>query len=346
MFAIKVFLVGLLIGSAFAVENPLPAGEEFTSVEIDRAVAEWRALPTQDPKILTKALVKIGAKGEPYLCKILNESEQLDLIIPVTDTLGQIATTIRSVQVIGAVLDSKEDKHRVSSVNALGRQGTPEAVPYVLVALDDQAKVVRASAAVVLEDLSRKKPKLRMVRRLRKLQRNIKHPDQFALLLGRLGTKDTREMLRSYLNYGHSEEERLAALSGLWLGGKLEDGEQVLQLLNSQPTIPVRRKACLVLGNLGDKHAIRDLIDNLHDEDRGLVSDAHWALRKITGQRLPSNTDLWEAWWERVGSKDPLGKWALETTSGGEGSLPSAQGYLSEGHEVPPYLRTPVVVVE
>ncbi|MFT5198411.1 MAG: HEAT repeat protein [Planctomycetota bacterium] len=303
MRAINVLLVGLLAGPAFAVEGQPLAAYQAVEIEIEQIVERWRALPTQDPKVLTKELVKIGGRAEPYLCQLLNGAGREDLIVPVITTLGEVATTIRSVQVIGGLLDSKEDKHRVSCVNALGRQGTPEAVPFVLVALDDQAKVVRASAAVVLEDLVRKKPKLRMVRRLRKVQRTLKHPDQFALLLGRLGTKDTREMLCGLLSFGHTEGERLAGLSGLWIGGKPGDGADVRQLLNSQPSIPVRRKACLVLGNLGDKQAIRDLIDNLHSDNAGLVSDAHWALRRLTKLRLPPNTDLWEAWWDRVGSK-------------------------------------------
>jgi HEAT repeat protein len=304
MFAVQAILVGLLAGSVLAADIQSKTGEDPIALRIDDTVAQWRALPDPDPIALSKELIKFGRAGEAYFCERLKRADETDLMIPLTEALGQVGSTIRSVQVLGGVLDSKNAKFRECSVRALGCRGTVEAVPYLLVALDDRSQTVRASAAEVLEDFHRSMPSLRILRRLRKLQRTIQHTDQFALLLGRMGTEEAREILRGLLNFGSGEDNMLAGLSGLWIAGQAEDAEDVLRLLNSQPTTPVRRKACLVLGHLRYSESIRDLIDYLYDDHPGLVSDAHWALSEITHLRLPADVDLWEAWWERVGSQD------------------------------------------
>jgi HEAT repeat protein len=50
-------------------------------------------------------------------------------------------------------------------------------------------------------------------------------------------------------------------------------------------------------GRLRDDDAVPALLDALRAEDRGLVTDAAWALARITGLELRDRSERWEAWY-------------------------------------------------
>jgi hypothetical protein len=111
----------------------------------------------------------------------------------------------------------------------------------------------------------------------------------------------SHEALLEQLNAA-DDEARIAALQGLYVLAKAEDGDRVAGLLGAANSAAVRKQACLVLGRLQDAHAARSLIDLLKEtDDDGLKSNAHWALQRITGETLKPDADVWELWWQRVG---------------------------------------------
>jgi len=57
------------------------------------------------------------------------------------------------------------------------------------------------------------------------------------------------------------------------------------------------RSTCLALGELGDLESVPSLIELLALDD--VRSNAAWALTRITGQRLPPETEAWSAWLAR-----------------------------------------------
>lgn len=76
----------------------------------------------------------------------------------------------------------------------------------------------------------------------------------------------------------------------------------------------VRRTACLAAGRLHDARAVERLISLLEDEDRRVVSAAHKALRRLSGQRLGPDSERWTTWlaaereWVRTESPDALAR--------------------------------------
>ena len=60
---------------------------------------------------------------------------------------------------------------------------------------------------------------------------------------------------------------------------------------------PVPPAAILALGELGDEASLPRLIEILEEGKRELASNAHWALRRITGKKFVDRPDLWKTWY-------------------------------------------------
>jgi len=95
---------------------------------------------------------------------------------------------------------------------------------------------------------------------------------------------------------------KLAAMKDLCVVGRAEDGERVFQLLKDTKSDAIKKQACLFLGRVQHRPAVRELIDLLRDtKDPGLKAGAHWSLQRITGLRLRRELELWEQWWQNAG---------------------------------------------
>ncbi|HLQ39075.1 MAG TPA: HEAT repeat domain-containing protein, partial [Planctomycetota bacterium] len=101
-----------------------------------------------------------------------------------------------------------------------------------------------------------------------------------------------------------ADETRIAALQGLYVLARPEDGERVLSLLQVANPDAVKKQACLFLGRVQHRPAVRTLIDLLRDsEDPGLKANAFWSLQRITALKLKPDAALWELWWDRAGKE-------------------------------------------
>ncbi|HZN42051.1 MAG TPA: HEAT repeat domain-containing protein [Planctomycetota bacterium] len=98
------------------------------------------------------------------------------------------------------------------------------------------------------------------------------------------------------------ETTRLTAMKGLCLLARPEDGARVFELLKDTKSDAIKKQACLFLGRVQHRAAVRELIDLLRDaKDPGLKAGAHWSLQRITGLKLRRELELWEQWWEFTG---------------------------------------------
>jgi hypothetical protein len=92
---------------------------------------------------------------------------------------------------------------------------------------------------------------------------------------------------------------KLVALKELGILARPEDGERVAQLLKDTESDAIKKQACLFLGRVMYRPAVRELIDVLRNtDDPGFRANAHWSLRRITGQKLPQDVRSWELWWQ------------------------------------------------
>jgi hypothetical protein len=96
---------------------------------------------------------------------------------------------------------------------------------------------------------------------------------------------------------------KLAAMKELCVLVRPEDGDRVFELLKDTKSDAIKKQACLFLGRVQHRPAVRELIDAMRDtQDAGLKANAHWSLQRITGQQLPRDVELWEQWWQTPGN--------------------------------------------
>jgi HEAT repeat protein len=95
---------------------------------------------------------------------------------------------------------------------------------------------------------------------------------------------------------------RLAAMKGLCLLARPEDGARVFGLLKETKSDAIKKQACSFLGRVQYRPAVRELIDLLRDtKDPGLKAGAHSSLQRITGLNFRRELELWEQWWDYAG---------------------------------------------
>jgi HEAT repeat protein len=282
-----------------AVSGTPTLGERDVASEIDALVSAWRTTPDASTEELCQGLVELGHKAVPTLCGLLDEHRDNAPVDPIAAALGRLGR-VSAVESLLGLLESARTDHRVSAVSALSALNAPECETGLLTALDDSESEVHSRAASGLATLAEGTAASNVVRGLGKWILSAKYKDRYAIVLGGLADPAARESLHELL-YWYDARTKMAALSGLWREARAEDGKPVYELLTDSDSVAVKKKAVLLLGRIGYRPAARDLIDLLRSPNAGLVANAHWALREMTGLRLAPDIEMWELWWEKVG---------------------------------------------
>lgn len=290
---VPLFIVGVAPGTGAG------QGTGEVGARVEAIVSEWVASPS-DPAGLAPRLAALGPEAEPHLCGLLMVKRPGLPLEPVVTALGEVGSA-SAVDCLAGLLQSDSVPMRISTLQALGEIGVPAALPMLVPVLGDPVRGVRAAAGSAILGISEQNPSLDVIDQLDAARPSIVPKDHLGLTLGHLGTPGARRVLREMLSAWYDQQEVMAALSGLWVCGGEEDGEAVFELFSESVDLQVRRKACLVLGRLKARVAVRGLIDCLHSDHRGLALDAHWSLLQITGLSLDPDPVLWEIWWERAG---------------------------------------------
>ena len=278
-------------------------GTESVRARVEQAITSWEEAPNRGPGALTKRLVACGGEAESYLTQLLKNRDRRAIPVePIAIAIARLGNTRKTVQSLSDLLSSARIEEKIIAAEALGELGRIDGLSHLFVALDDASDPVRAAASRGILGIQKENPKSNLIPDFRRALKRLEHKDHMALLLGRLGSSGARELLRGLAATWDDEDSVLAGLSGLWIAGQAEDGRAVHSALHYARSMAVKRKACLVLGKLGDRQATRDLIDRLYEE-QGVAADAHWALLQITGLHLRADPELWELWWERVGQE-------------------------------------------
>ncbi len=77
---------------------------------------------------------------------------------------------------------------------------------------------------------------------------------------------------------------------------------QLIEALDDDNT-RVRWEAAWSLGRIGEASAIPDLIDSLEDSSEDVRWFASWSLRTITGEEYGPSPEVWSAWYEKHGAE-------------------------------------------
>lgn len=294
-------LRGLLLCVAGMLADVGSSDADTARERIDALLDRWRGGQQTSEERLALELVAIGEEGVPYLCSLLGEPKT----IPVPAVAGALGR-LGGPNALEALMDlsrSEDSRNREASILALAETASPAAMDRAVAALEDEHPRVRLAAGPAIARLAGDVEAEGIVETLLATMPGSQYKDGYALAIARLDLPGARDALYGLLGRWSEDQIVLAALAGLWSCPSTGDGEVVCRLLEENRSTAVLKKSCLLMGRIRYGPAARNLIDLLHEDDPGLVKDAHWALSQITGLRMGPDPELWETWWERVGSK-------------------------------------------
>ena len=114
----------------------------------------------------------------------------------------------------------------------------------------------------------------------------LKNPETTQALLGLFERPDVRAQTLHLVFWTLGEMKDPAAVPGLLIQLRAGDVDRA-------------RRAAEALGSIGNRSAVRPLIEQLAHPDAGVVDMVVWALEKITGQTFEKDRAQWESWLEQ-----------------------------------------------
>jgi HEAT repeat protein len=272
-----------------------PPANASVRAHVDHLIADWNASKETTPYDLAPRLLALGPDAVAYCCwLVVNRNEQT----PVREIIVAVAGTDHPAVfgALEAVSRSGNSDEQQAAVDALEFSGRPAAVDLLMKFLGSPSAQVWRSASEALIRLHRKDlfrdPSVALGKFLE--QEAEKAP--YAITIARIGEAEGRRVLTDYARYAMPSDRR-QAFQGLVLYENPEDADLALPLLNDREA-EIRRDACEFLGRLKSGPSCAALIELLEDDNRSVVETAHWALKRISGERFGIEVDLWRRWWE------------------------------------------------
>ena len=266
---------------------------------VERVLGEWQRAGSGDADELTDRLVDLGSKTTTHLCWLLDHRPPDLPVEPIARSLGRLNST-QAIPTLARLASSPAATERLAAVDALDLFAGDQVLDDVVKFADDLDTDVaeRAERAV----LRRERTPWRVILAIERRIPAARDKSRLARMLAAVPDEGAHEALLGLLA-DREQPTKLAALQGLWILARPADGDAVVDALGPGNSVGVRKQACLFVGKIQFRPASRDLIDVLYCGEVGLAANAHWALKRISGQDLKLDPELWEQWWERVGKQ-------------------------------------------
>jgi HEAT repeat protein len=285
---------------------PTPGG---VPVELrDRAdaiIAEWMKGRSSDRQ-LAKQFEDLGQDITLYLSALLEQRTKHVPVAAIAAAINRLGDSRGTPGLVVALRDGVEPEDRRQSLLALAKFATPDLDASIVAALGDPASTVWKEAKDILIERHRKGTFDDLADVVARNMLNAEDKIGYAITLGSLGSPAARKELLNLLGSGDDTGKR-AAMQGLSLRPHPEDGAQIMLYLSGRDSM-LKREACLFVGKAKYNAAVPDLILLLNDTDSGVVSNAHWALKEITSEKLGPDQGVWNSWFDASNLKKELGK--------------------------------------
>lgn len=245
------------------------------------------AAPLDQQRLVCEALAASGrAEACGLLPKLVGRDPELDLVV--LEGLAAFAERFpwrvseSTLALLRACLDHADPRLRAAGARALGRARDVKAVPPLVARLGDDDPDTAHTALWALRELTGQ-----------------------SLLTTREAWRAWLEGERTWWNdQGKAEADRLAEGDTAKLATALRDAQKhplarapiVDALLGALNGLAPEAKelACASLAQFGARRAVPALVELLSDDEPGVRAAAWNALRKLTGEDLPAEPQLWE----------------------------------------------------
>jgi hypothetical protein len=255
---------------------------------------------------VARRLEELGPEVAPYLWLLLEQRAKALPAAGICAALKKFEDPKAIPGLTAALREGQQSEDRRQALQALIQLAPSEIDKLALSALDDPAADVWREAKGFLVAKFRKGGADEMPNLVARAMVNAENKIGYAITLGDFVTEPARKELLYLLSSGDDFAKR-AAVQGLELHPKIEDGPEVARFLGVRDAM-LKQEVCLYVGKLKYTAAVPDLIALLGDEAAGVVSNAHWALKEITGEKLAADRQVWQSWFDSSTLKKDLQK--------------------------------------
>lgn len=279
-----------------------PALANQLSAAVDQAIGLWKS-PAGKVQDLGETLVALGPDAVPYLEFLLEKRMRSTPLSPVATALATLAED-RFTELSTRMMSAQYGELRTAAVIGLSKTTSPRRIPILMKALDDpDPSVWKAALDTVLAATREEGDKRDLVDALSARIRTSGNKLPLATGLARIGGRDAHDAVWNLVEDA-DESTRQIGLHAVGVLGSPDDGPRVVALL-LDPSITIRKAACLTIAKLKYAQAAATLMGLLDDENEALQKNARYALSQVTGQGVADKTEAWKAWWTNFGLKDP-----------------------------------------
>lgn len=307
---LQVALCALAPSAASAVAEVLePLASSTGSYPLlERVEALAGSRPTPELRVLVAEIEVFEARGPAVILDSLEEalrpgSETPELareaLLTSLERLRHRALVDELDRRLGA--ESIGRRTRSTALTVLGRVGETADVATAIAALGEDAspELAREFSQAVATILTRSDdPLSQLATVITGCSPSVATP--LVQAVGQSGRAQGMQLLGSLLGQSRDLDAQILTQLGV-LGARQPDAvepsmaEDVRAFLWSTDPGLVRT-SLVTVAQMQDEEAVPDLIDLLEDDEPGVRSSAHWALREITGLGITSEPERWRTW--------------------------------------------------
>lgn len=286
---------------------PTPVGvPEALRLNADAILAVWTKGGVGDRE-LSRQFQALGADIVPYLAALLEHRTKSVPVTALAHALGTLGDP-RAIAGLGIGLHSSEEGDaRKECLIALIKLSTSETTTLIMDGLNDPSSDVWKLAKEHLVGRFKKKELEDLPDQLIFRMGSAQNKLPYALTLGALDNQAAHRELLALLSSG-SEFDQRAAVQALSLKPTAEDGPAVMRVLLDRRDRMLQQEAALFMGKAKFTAAVPELIQLLREDVQGVVSNAHWSLKEITGEKFGVDAAIWEQWFENSALKKEIQK--------------------------------------
>jgi HEAT repeat protein len=206
-----------------------------------------------------------------------------------------------AISALGSLSRSGSVEHRAAAVKGLVQMDRKETLPLLIDALGDDSREVWGPVSRYLVSKAKEDPDLRLVREIQeRLRKTGGSRTGLLQTLAILDDPDARREVEGWLQSGTAADKH-DVLQALISRSRPDDLSLVLPLFEETDR-GILQSASIHLGKMKCRPAIVRLIPLLEKEDAGIVANAHWALRQITGLNYGPEAPAWRSWLGTAGN--------------------------------------------
>jgi HEAT repeat protein len=264
--------------------------------------------PSRD--LVVRKLAERGPIAIPAILSAGRRLKDLEQVEAITLALRRMNRESMENYLFSLVKNETDEKVLAAAWRHIGDDGSRAAITRVIAAMPGNSYRIKRMVEVALIRLLTRHDGLATYRAVEEAlkETNLETRCRVVSSIGETDSRDGLELLvRIAGKYSRVDHSIVSAISHMPEAGLAERVVPCLRQMLENEEWNVRRETITALAVFADVESVKDLIEFLGDEERGLRGNSLWALRQISGLEFPESKERWELWYE-----DEVNWWEAE----------------------------------